>query len=485
MRRFAVTPPRIAAATASFAAVVELAAVAVGELEAVDGLAVHRDQLGRVDVGAGARNARGDAVQQPAAVGAAHLAQRVPGRRLVVEADVGVGVRQRLERVVERARRSRPRAPPDPARASSRAPPARPGRVQSRRAARGTSRAPRSGQVATIASRMSRPSRRARPTRREQARTIPGGDVDPPLARVERQHRHARLLAPGSGSSSAACRAMSGPSCASRYARGACRIRSATYLSSPTMRNASAAAPLDQVARLEPGHLGLLEQVHHQAVQLVEALALPRRSAHRARASAGRAPARVRAARGGSRSGTPALPRDRRPCRAAARNRPESPTSSAISCSAAAPRSSRCTMRRASATGDASSPDGVEDERGEQQPLRMLQLRVLGGRDRIGRDELTDAVDEREAQDLRRVEQERVAPTAVDRLRELRQRALEHARRLEEAPRPDVAALEHREQLLASRRRPTAASRRSIGRSSRAGARRAAHRSQPPARRRA
>ena len=42
--------------------------------------------------------------------------------------------------------------------------------------------------------------------------------------------------------------------------------------------------------------------------------------------------------------------------RAAARSNPESPTSSAISCSAAAPRSSRCEIRRASATGEASSP---------------------------------------------------------------------------------------------------------------------------------
>ncbi len=56
--------------------------------------------------------------------------------------------------------------------------------------------------------------------------------------------------------------------------------------------------------------------------------------------------------------------------RAAAWRRSASSTRSAICCSAAAPRSRRCAIRRASSTGDVSSPDGVEDQRRQEQPVR-------------------------------------------------------------------------------------------------------------------
>ena len=110
-------------------------------------------------------------------------------------------------------------------------------------------------------------------------------------------------------------------------------------------------AALDQVPRLETGHVGLVQEVHHEACAARRDARAPMASDHRAPASAGRAHALARVARGGSRSGTHALPRARRACAPPPRSSPESPTSNAISCSAAAPRSSRCTMRRASCDG--------------------------------------------------------------------------------------------------------------------------------------
>ena len=56
-----------------------------------------------------------------------------------------------------------------------------------------------------------------------------------------------------------------------------------------------------------------------------------------------------------------------------ARSRPGFPTSSAISCSAAAPRSSRWTRRRAERDRLGVLARGVEDQRREQQPLGMLE----------------------------------------------------------------------------------------------------------------
>ena len=90
----------------------------------------------------------------------------------------------------------------------------------------------------------------------------------------------------------------------------------------------------------------------------------------------------------------------------------------------------------------------VEDERGEEKPFRMLQLRVLDLGEWVGRDDLADPVDEGEPQHLRRIDQERVGPAAVDRLRELGKRPFEHSRRLEEPPGSYVASLEHGEELL-------------------------------------
>ena len=207
------------------------------------------------------------------------------------------------------------------------------------------------------------------------------------------------------------------------------------------------AAPFHEVARLEAGDVGLVEQIHDQPVQLVEPLPLPRRQvAQRERQQV----QRTRSLR--------LLEVDRDRVHTAflepvelARRRPQQARVTDEQCElllgrgaeveplrdAAGQRDRRCIL-----------PDGVEDQRGEQQPFRMLHLSVLGRGDGIARNELTDPVDKGEAQHLGGVEQERVAATPVDRLGELGQRALEHTRRLEEAPGADVATVEHREQLL-------------------------------------
>ena len=90
---------------------------------------------------------------------------------------------------------------------------------------------------------------------------------------------------------------------------------------------------------------------------------------------------------------------------------------------------------------------GLQDQRREQEPLGVDELRVFGRGDRVRRGDLLDPVDQREAQDLRRINQRRIGAAATHRFRELRERAFEHARRLEKAPRAHVTLFEHREQL--------------------------------------
>ena len=134
--------------------------------------------------------------------------------------------------------------------------------------------------------------------------------------------------------------------------------------------------------------------------------------------------------------------------RAAAWRRSASSTRSAICCSAAAPRSRRCAIRRASSTGDVSSPAVSRISAARSSQSGVLELRVLGCGHRVGRRDPPDAFDEREAQDLSRIEQEGVASSAVDRGGELGQCAFEDAGRLEEPQGQYVALGERAEQEL-------------------------------------
>ena len=243
MRRFAGHPAADRRGDLVLGRVVELAAVAVGELEAVDGLAVHRHQLGRVHARRRAGDPRGQAVQEPTPVGASHLEQCVPGRRLVVEADVGVGVGQALRAASSNALTIAASSATGSGAGIFSSSSARAGRVAA--SARRTWKRLERGAVAPRGDRWRRGCRgrvgeHAR-HRREQAGTVPARDLDPPLARVERQHRRrAPRCAPGAARAAPPAARRRRASCASRYARGACRIRSATYRSSPTMRIASA-----------------------------------------------------------------------------------------------------------------------------------------------------------------------------------------------------------------------------------------------------
>jgi hypothetical protein len=80
-----------------------------------------------------------------------------------------------------------------------------------------------------------------------------------------------------------------------------------------------------------------------------------------------------------------------------------------------------------------------EHECGEGRLLGMPQPLERRGAAWVGGDHLAQLLDELEAQDMRRVEHERVRPPPPYGLRELRERALEHVGGLEEAPRPDAA----------------------------------------------
>ena len=127
-------------------------------------------------------------------------------------------------------------------------------------------------------------------------------------------------------------------------------------------------------------------------------------------------------------------------------------------------------MRRASSTGDESSPTVSRMRAASSSHSGCSSCGVCRGRAVVGRDELLDPVDQREAQDLRGVDEERVAAAAVDRLGQLRA-ACARARRSSRgtattARRPPSG----RRRAAWSRRRSSAAARRSTRRSSRAAA---------------
>ena len=67
---------------------------------------------------------------------------------------------------------------------------------------------------------------------------------------------------------------MSGASCASRYARGACSnpIRDVAGRSGDS--HGLGTATFDEVAGFETGHCRSIEQIHHEPVELVETLSL-------------------------------------------------------------------------------------------------------------------------------------------------------------------------------------------------------------------
>ena len=128
---------------------------------------------------------------------------------------------------------------------------------------------------------------------------------------------------------------------------------------------------------------------------------------------------------------------------------------------------------------------GLEDQRGEQEPLGVVELRmdVLGVG--VGGPHVAHRVHHPELVDLRRIGEERVGAPPTHRGRELRQRPFEHAGRLQEPP--------------GAARRPSGATRRgaacswsstaaaccSTPRSSRAGVRPAGRRARPRVRLRA
>ena len=157
--------------------------------------------------------------------------------------------------------------------------------------------------------------------------------------------------------------------------------------------------------------------------------------------------------------------------RAAARRRSESPTSSAISCSACAPRSRRCAIRRASFDRRRVVARGVEDQRAEEQPLRVRRAR------RAPRPRRSSAVVSsliRSTSEKRRIWAGSSRNGSLRRrlhgLGQLRERPLEHAGRLEEPPGAGVALAGARRRAAWWRRRSSAAVRRSTSRSSRAAA---------------
>ena len=105
-------------------------------------------------------------------------------------------------------------------------------------------------------------------------------------------------------------------------------------------------------------------------------------------------------------------------------------------------------MRRASSTGDESSPTVSRISAASRSHSGCSSSRCTVATASSEALELLDPVDEREAQHLRRVEQERVAAATVDGLRQLGEGAFEHTGRLEEPPGPGVPVDQDREQLL-------------------------------------
>ena len=76
----------------------------------------------------------------------------------------------------------------------------------------------------------------------------------------------------------------------------------------------------------------------------------------------------------------------------------------------------------------------------------MLQPRVLRRGALVGGDQIANGVDEREPQHVRRIDEERIVAAATDGFGQLREGAFQHARRLEEPPRPGIARPQHLEQ---------------------------------------
>ena len=139
---------------------------------------------------------------------------------------------------------------------------------------------------------------------REQARTITGRHFDAPLghgssAKTDTLASPARATAPAMRLA-ARCRRASW--------RGGTRGRVLDpfghVLVAPDDAHRLGPAALDQVAGLEAGHVGLVEQVHDQLVELVEPLALPWRQVTERQRQQVERPRPLRVARGGSRSGT-------------------------------------------------------------------------------------------------------------------------------------------------------------------------------------
>ena len=105
-----VTPLRIAAATASFASSSSLRSLRSVSSKRSTAWPVDRHELRRVHVGAAARDARREPVQQPPAVRAPDLDTACTRATHVVEADLGVGIRAHDSAARRTRRRSRPRA---------------------------------------------------------------------------------------------------------------------------------------------------------------------------------------------------------------------------------------------------------------------------------------------------------------------------------------------------------------------------------------
>ena len=362
-----------------FAAVVELATVAIGELEAVDG---ETRRSSPVEPSARSRPRARDAGGEscgaaPGGPGCAprttcttatrghRSARRHPGSGAtssgIAEGRGDAG----LERATDRAGRSRPA----PRAQASRFEHGTPHRERVERAAVGPGG---DGGVEDVEAVV----REHAGHRREQPGPVTGRDLDAPFEPIDVGSTETRAsLARGQRApTSAACRAMSGASCARRYARGrVLRPCRATYLSSPTMRSASARRRSTRFRASRPVTSGWSSRSRPGDAARRAARA-PRASARRARASAGRAHVPAPGCSRWIAIGYDALPpRGRRASAPRRATGSESPTSSAISCSAAAPRSRRCTMRRASCDRGRVLADRVEDQRGKQQPIGVLR----------------------------------------------------------------------------------------------------------------